>query len=138
MSKKLKKKETKFTIQTLIRVLIFAAIIYFLILFFSSQQNPPKKAISNNILGTKTEEKKQNIIQNKATEIFTSTYNLIPENSRKQIENINQNPFLNSISEKFTQIQVESQKGLDAQIKNIKKEIAKSVYNQVIKNIDSK
>lgn len=123
MGKKSKKKEAKFSLQTLIRIIIFAAIIYFLIVFFSSGQrkNIVKNKSDSKILGT-----------------FNSVYNSIPEEKRHQIENMDKLPFLVSFSQKINEFQKESQKSFDTQIKNLKKEVAKRVYNQVVKNIDGK
>lgn len=123
MGKKSKKKEVKFTLQTLIRIIIFAILIYFLIFFFSSNQrkNITEDKSDSKVLGT-----------------FNSIYNSIPEQSRYQIENIDKLPFVVSVSEKISEIQQQGQKSLDTQIKNLKKEIAKRVYNQVVKNIDGK
>lgn len=121
MGKKSKKKEVKFTLQTLIRIIIFAILIYFLVLFFSSNQgkNITEDKSNSKVLGT-----------------FNSIYKSIPEQSRYQIENIDKLPFVVSVSQKIGEIQQQSQKSLDTQIKNLKKEIAKKVYNQVVKNID--
>lgn len=123
MGKKSKKKEVKFTLQTLIRIIIFAILIYFLVLFFSSNQrkNITEDKSDSKVLGT-----------------FNSIYNSIPEQSRYQIENIDKLPFIVSVSQKIGEIQQQSQKSLDTQIKNFKKEVAKRVYNQVVKNIDGK
>lgn len=139
MGKKNKKRESSFTIQTLIRLIIFAALVYFLIVFFLSQQNS-KKVLGENFSDPtllKTEEKKPNEFGKRITEAANSVYNLVPENNRKQIENINQAPFILSITQKIGEIQEQGQKSFDIQIKNFKKEIVKRVYDQVVKNIDS-
>lgn len=145
MGKKNKKKEASFNIQTLIRIIIFAALVYFLIAFFLKQQESEKNLVSKKVLGEKssdptllkTEEKKPNEFGKRIIETANSVYNLVPESNRKQIENINQTPFILSISKKIGEIQEQGQKSFDIQIKNFKKEIAKRVYDQVVKNIDS-
>lgn len=134
MSTSFKKKHSKFTFQSLIRLVIFAIIIFFIISFVSDQKINSPKIIDNTL---SIDEKESNFILGKTTEIGNNIYQAIPANSRQQLENLNQTPAMIFIQEKINLIKQESQGFPQKQIKEIQKTIIKSVYENTLRNIDS-
>lgn len=127
VSTSLKKKHTKFTLQSLIRLAIFSLLLFFIISFISGQKlKSPKLNISqsSSILG-------------KTTEIGNNIYQSIPENSRKQLENLNQNPAVIFIEEKFNYLKSQTNDFPQKQIKDIQKMLLKNIYENSVKKIDS-
>lgn len=127
MSTGLKKKHTRFTFQSLIRLAIFSLLLFFIISFISDQKlNSPKINIgqSNSILG-------------KTTEIGNNIYQSIPQNSRQQLENLNQNPAIIFIQQKFNDLKNQTQGFPQKQIKDVQKIILKTMYESSVKKIDS-
>lgn len=122
MALKAKKKEFKFTFKVLIRIIIFAGLIYLIISYVSV--NKINKTIEINDLTTILGE------ESSASSYLNSIYNMIPERSRNQLENINQNPVLI-----FIQKQMEGFP--NKQIKEIQKAIIKNIYDNMMENIES-
>ena len=123
-----KKKNTKFTFQSIIRLVIFSIVIFFIISSISGQKTNSPKII---------DEKDSNFILGKTTEIGNDIYQAIPENSRKQLENLNQTPSMIFIQEKINYIKEQSQDFPQKQIKEIQKMVVKNIYENTVRNIDS-
>jgi hypothetical protein len=134
VSTSFKKKHSKFTFQSLIRLVIFAILIFFLISFVSGQKINSPKIIDDTL---SIDEKESNFILGKTTEISNNIYQAIPENSRQQLENINQTPAMIFVQEKINYIKEQSQGFPQKQIKEIQKMIAKSIYENAVRNIES-
>ena len=134
MSTGLKKKHTKFTFQSLIRLVIFSIVIFFVISYISGQKLNSSLNIDPTI---SIDEKQSNFILGKTTEIGNNIYNSIPEGSRQQLENLNQNPAVIFIQDKFNLIKDQTQGFPQKQIKEIQKMVVKSVYENTVRNIDS-
>lgn len=134
MSTSFKRKHNRFTFQSLIRLIVFSLIVFFIISYISGQKiNSPKNTDSTLSL----DENKTNIILGKTTEIGNNIYKSIPENSRKQLENLNQNPAMIFIQEKINLIKEQSQGFPQKQIKELQKIIVKNVYENTLKKIES-
>ena len=130
-----KKKHVRFTFQSLVRLIIFGVIIFFLISFISNQKtNSSKKTDSTLSLN----EKQIGFILGKTTEIGNTIYQSIPENSRKQLENLNQNPAIIFIQGKVNEIKEASKDFPQKQIKEIQKMVIQNIYENTLRNIDSK
>lgn len=119
-----KKKEFHFTFGVFLRLLIFSLIIYFSINYFISQKNNSFSSPIDNTLAI-DEETKNNFLP----QFLQNIYSKIPENSRYQIEHLNQNPTIVYLQ---NQLNGFPQK----QIKEIQKMIVKNVSDNIIKNID--
>lgn len=133
MSSKEKKKVVKFTLQSLIRLLIFLAVIYFLINILSIPKTVDEEIYDPTVLGVETTSA---LSQSQLSDYMDSLYQQIPEDSRKSLENFNQNPVFLSIQEKFEQLKTQTNGFPDKQIKEIKKAIVKSIYDDMIRSID--
>ena len=134
MSKSFKKKHSKFTFQSLIRLAIFSIVVFFIISFVSGQKLNSSKVIDNTL---SVDEKESSSILGKTTEIGNDIYQSIPPSSRQQLENFNETPFMIFIQEKIDLVKQQSQGFPQKQIKEIQKMVAKSIYENTIKNIDS-
>lgn len=134
MSTSFKRKHNRFTFQSLIRLIVFSLIVFFIISYISGQKiNSPKNTDPTLSL----DENKTNIILGKTTEIGNNIYKSIPENSRQQLENLNQNPAMIFIQEKINLIKEQSQGFPQKQIKELQKIIVKNVYENTLKKIES-
>lgn len=134
MSTGIKKKHTRFTFQSLIRLVIFSIILFFVISFISGQKINSPKVIDPTLF---TEESESDYILGKTTEIGNNIYQKIPPKSREQLENLNQNPTIILIQEKINLIKEQSQGFPQKQIKEIQKMVIKNLYENTIRNIDS-
>ena len=134
MSTGLKKKHVKFTFRSIIRLIIFSTIIFFVISYISGQKLNSSLDIDPTI---SIDEKQSNFILGKTTEIGNNLWNSIPESSRQQLENLNQNQFVIFIQEKINLIKEQTQGFPQKQIKEIQKMVVKSVYENTVRNIDS-
>ncbi len=133
MSLKSKKKAYKFTFKSLIRLVIFALIIYLAITFLASQKFHQEEANDPTVLGT---EIASDSAQIKVETNLNSLYQKIPANSRQKIETLNTNPTVVFVQDKFNQLKSQANGFPDKQIKEIKKAVVKSVYDDMIKSID--
>ena len=129
-----KKKHTEFTFQSLIRLAVFSVIVFFIISFISGQKTNSFQTIDSTL---SVDEQKSNFIFGKTTEISNNIYQSIPENSRKQLENLNQNPVATLIQEKINLIKEQSQGFPQTQIKEIQKMIINNIYQNTLRSIDS-
>jgi len=129
-----KKKHTEFTFQSLIRLTVFSIIVFFIISFISGQKTNSIQTIDSTLSVDKAE---SNFILGKTTEISNNIYQSIPEDSRKQLENLNQNPVTTLVQEKINLIKEQSQGFPQKQIKDIQKMIIQNIYENSIRNIDS-
>lgn len=123
MALKGKRKPFKFTFRVLIRIVIFGLLLYLIISYLS--KNP-------SVLGEETP--KNNII---ISDYLNSAYNLIPEKSRQQLENINQTPAYIFVQDKIEYIKKETEGFPNKQIKEIKKAVVKNVYDDMMNSIES-
>jgi len=132
----LKKKHSKFTFQSLIRLIVFIFIVFFIISYVSNQ----KLNSSVNISVDPTlylDEKQSNYILGKTTEIGNNIYQSIPKKSREQLENLNEIPALLYIQEKIDIVKEQSQGFPQKQIKEIQKMILTNFYENSMRNIES-
>ena len=129
-----KKKHTKFTFQSLIRLVVFCIIVFFIISFISGQKTNSFQNIDSAL---SINEPESNFILGKTTEISNNIYLSIPLESRKQLENLNQNPVTTLVQEKINLIKEQSQGFPQKQIKDIQKMIIQNIYENSIRNIDS-
>lgn len=129
-----KKKHTEFTFQSLIRLAVFIVVVFFIISFISGQKTNSFQTIDSTL---SVDEQKSNFIFGKTTEISNNIYQSIPENSRKQLENLNQNPAATLIQEKINLIKEQSQGFPQTQIKEIQKMIINNIYQNTLRSIDS-
>ncbi|MPM61366.1 hypothetical protein SDC9_108224 [bioreactor metagenome] len=119
-----KKKEFHFTFGVFLRLLIFFLIIYFSINYFVSQKDNSFSSTIDSTLAI-DEETKNNLFP----QFLGNIYSKLPEDSRYQIEHLNQNPtvvYLQNQLDGFPQ----------KQIKELQKMIVKNVSDNIIKNID--
>lgn len=129
-----KKKKTKFTFQSLIRLIIFSIIIFFLINLISTQKFNSSQKLDPTI---SIDEKTKSSILGKTTEISNKIYKSIPESSRNQLENLEENQAVLFIQNKINYIKEQSQGFPQNQIKEIQKMVIKNIYENTIKNIES-
>jgi len=129
-----KKKHTEFTVQSLIRLSVFGVIVFFIISFISGQKINSFQNIDSDF---SIKDQTSNIFLEKTTEISNGIYQSIPENSRKQLENFNQNPAATLIQEKINLIKEQSQGFPQKQIKEIQKMIINNIYQNTLRSIDS-
>lgn len=129
-----KKKHTKFTFQSLIRLIIFSVIVFFTISFIANQKLNSSKKIDPSVY---LDEDQSNFILGKTTEIGNDIYQSIPEESRNQLKNLNQNPVVIFIQEKINEIKEASQGFPQKQIKEIKKMVIQNIYENTLRSIDS-
>jgi len=129
-----KKKHTRFTFQSLIRLAIFSVIIFFLISLISNQKLKFSMKTDPTL---SLDEEQSNFILGKTTEISNNIYQSIPENSRKQLENLNQNQAVLFVQEKINSIKEASVDFPQKQIKEIQKMIIDNIYQNTLKSIDS-
>lgn len=134
MSKTLKKKHTKFTFKSFIRLVIFAIIVFLIISFISGQKLNSKKIIDNTL---SVDEEKSNLILGTTTEIGNNIYQSIPEKSREQLENFNTSPTMIFIQDKINFVKEQTKDFPQKQIKEIQKAVVKSIYENTIRNIES-
>lgn len=129
-----KKKHTKFTFQSLIRLIVFCVIVFFVITYISGQKSNSSPKINDTLSIGKEQ---SNFILGKTTEISNDIYQAIPENSRKQLENLNQSSAAVFIQEKINLIKEASNGFPQKQIKEIQKMVIQNIYENTIRNIDS-
>lgn len=134
MSKGSKKKHTKFTIQSLIRLVVFSFVVFFIISFISGQKINSSESIDSTL---SIDEKETGLILGKTTEISNEIYQKIPPKSRETLENLNQTPAVIFIQEKIDAIKEESKDFPQKQIKEIQKMVVKNIYENTIRSIDS-
>lgn len=113
-----KKKEFRFTFKVFLRLFIFSLIIYFSIKWFSSQKPPILGAVD---ITLSKEESKNNFL--------SDLYLKLPENSRYQLEHLNENKTIILIQDQLNGFP-------SKQIKEIQKAVIKNVSDSMIKNID--
>lgn len=122
---KLKKKspEFHFGFSQIIRLLIFFSLIYFGVNFFASSTSPQ-------ILGQTLINLDPTILPSEAT---ASPVNL--NNLTQKLPPSTQN-LVNDLPQKTQEASTKAQAWIQQQLKDLKKEIAKQVYQEVIKSID--
>lgn len=120
MSHKSKDNEFKFSGKLIFRWLIFIAVIYFGFIYFSSQ--------SPSVLGDTTQINLQPIVDNLVTKL--------PPQSQEYINNFESTPLSQFIKEKSAVITDNLNGFPDKQIKDIKKTVVKSIYDDLIKSIE--
>ena len=122
-----KKKPQTITFKSIFRLAVFLLIIFFLISWLSHQssseitQDDPTLFIGE---------------ANSSSTVLGDMYNKLPEDSRQQLENINQTEFGKFISNTSEYIKVQLNGFPQKQIKEIKKEIIRNISDDMIKSID--
>lgn len=129
-----KKKHAEFTAKSLIRLSIFSVIVFLIISFISGKKINSFQTINPDLA---IEQPKPDFILKKTSEISNDIYQSIPENSRKQLENFNQNQTTILIQEKINLIKDQSQGFPQKQIKEIQKMIVNNIYQNTLRSIDS-
>lgn len=134
MSKNLKKKHIRFTFQSFIRLVIFSVVVFLIISFISGQKLNSPQVIDDTL---SIDEQESNFILGTTTEIKNDIYQAIPPKSREQLENLNTNPAIIFIQDKFSFVKEQTKDFPQKQIKEIQKMVAKSIYENTIRNIES-
>jgi len=129
-----KKKHTKFTFRSFIRLVIFGVIIFFLISLISNQRLNSLTKLDPTL---SLDEEQSNFVLGKTTEIGNTIYQSIPENSRKQLENLNQSQAVIFVQKKINDIKEASDGFPQKQIKEIQKMIIDNIYQNTLRSIDS-
>lgn len=129
-----KHKKTHFTFQSFLRLIVFTVIVFFIISFVSDQ----KLNSNSNKLVLSDKEKESGSILGKTTEISNNLYQQIPPQSRQQLENLNQSQAFIFIQNKINFIKENTNGFPQQQIKDIQKMVVKNLYENTMKNIDSK
>ncbi len=123
-----KKKKQKITLKSIIRLSIFIVIIVFLINILSQQQ----KSINPNNDPTSY------IGENSGGQILGTIYSKLPQDSRYQLEHIDQT-LLGKIYQDSKNYIVTHLNGFpQKQIKEFKKQLIKNISDDLIENIDKK
>lgn len=135
MSKGFKKKEFKLTPKVIIRILLFSLIVYLIISYLSQTTTQNAKFPSSVILGETTKIKLSPPPQLKA--VYDNIYNLLPENSRHQLNNLNESPVTIFIQEKMEIVKQETIDFPQKQIKEIKKSIIHKMYLNLMNSIEN-
>lgn len=137
MSSKIKKKskDFKFTLQNLIRLIIFFGLLYFLISYFSAKENSDYLELNDpTVLGDEiTFPSAQPVLK----QSFDTIYEKLPEDSRYKIETLNENPAIILFQEKINFIKEQTDGFPEKQIKEIQKAVIKSIYKDLIDNIEN-
>ena len=134
MASKSKEKEYHFSFQTIIRLIIFSAIIYFLISLISTQKIRPNQKYDPTILG---EEISSSSAQLLLKNTIDTAYDKLPPKSRETIKNLDKSPLFITIQKNLDYLKKETENFPQKQIKEIKKAIINSIYEDMMKNIDS-
>lgn len=134
MSKSLKKKHTRFTFQSFIRLVIFAVVVFLIISFVSGKKLNSTQIIDKTL---SIDEQKTGFVLGKTTEITNNIYQSIPQKSREQLENFNTSSTMIFVQDKINFVKEQTKDFPQKQIKEIQKIVAKSVYENTIRNIES-
>ena len=110
--------------KTIIRLIIFLLIIYLSFSYFSQNLQKEEKLFDPTVLGEEIDA--SNTPQLKS--IFDNLYNSLPENSRQQIEHIDQSAVIIYIQEKYTELTDQLNGFPDRQMNQIKKDTIQKVY----------
>lgn len=124
MSKKVKPQ--KVTLKSIFRLFILIIFIYIIINFINQQ----KKQNSIKIDPTSY------IGENNISNFFLNIYQKLPQDSKYQIEHFSETNFVKFLTNKTNLIKNQLDGFPQKQIKQIKKDIIKSISDDMIKNID--
>jgi hypothetical protein len=134
VSTKLKHKDNEFklTPKVLLRLSLFALIFYFLVNYLSQnyQNITPPQFIDSAVLGDL--DTKNPTRQN----LFNDFYQKLPDSSRQYIEDLGKSPVIISLQENISNIKKSTDGFPQKQIKEIKKNLVKSISDEIIKSID--
>lgn len=123
-----------FSLAFLIRLILFILIVSTLIYYFSSHPKKESINVDPTVLGDATES------TSSANPVIHDTLNKIylqlPESSRKTIENFDQSTLYKNVDQKINELKKQSNGFPQKQIKEVKKMIVKSIYDDMIKSID--
>ncbi len=122
-----KKKPQTITFKSILRLAVFSLIVFFLISWLS--QKPSSKISQNDptlFIGE----------SNTSSNVLGDMYDKLPEDSRQQLENINQTEIGKFISNTSEYIKIQLDGFPQKQIKEIKKEIIRNISDDMIKSID--
>lgn len=122
---KSKQKKDKVTIgfPTIFRLAVFTLLVYFLIIYLSSSSNPNPTSIPN-VLGD-------------SIQLPQNLYQALPESSRQKLQNLEHNPDIVNFQNKIDQLQQQVKNFPQKQINDFKKQIIQSIYQDLMKGIDS-
>ncbi len=126
---KIKKEDYHFGFQTIFRLAIFSLVVYFLVVFLSSSSASPIPAILGDTINLPTSDLNQ---------IGHKLYQTLPQSSRQEIEKLPSNPVIINLQHKLDQLKVQSEGFPQKQITEIKKQLLKNIYQDLINNLDSK
>ena len=127
MTIKAKKKKYKFTFGTFIRLVIFSVIAFFCIKFLSSNVDIKRTSV----LGEKT-------IGSTMPVNLDPVYNLLPEDSKQQLNFFKSASTSAFIQEKIEMLKTEAAGFPDKQIKEIQKQVITNIYDNIINSIEKK
>ena len=134
MVTKSKKKEYHFSFQTVVRLFIFLALTYLIITTISAHKINSDKKYDPTILGEEISSSSAQIFFKKTLD---SAYKNLPPKSQETIKNFDKNPIVITIQNNIDYLKKESKNFPQKQIKEIKKTIINSIYQDMMKNIDS-
>lgn len=134
MASKSREKEYHFSFQTIIRLIIFLVIIYFLITLISTQKIHFDQKYDPTILG---EEISSSSAQLFVKNTIDAAYDKLPPQSQETIKNLDKSPLYITIQKNLDYLKKETENFPQKQIKEIKKAIINSIYQDMMKNIDS-
>jgi hypothetical protein len=129
-----KHKKVHFTFRSFLRLIVFAVVVFLIISFISNQ----KLNSNSNKLTSLNKEKDSGSVLGKTTEISNNLYQQIPPQSRQQLENLNKSQAFIFIQDKINFIKENTNGFPQQQIKDIQKMVVKNLYENTMKNIDSK
>ena len=127
MSIKSKKKDFKFTFGVFIRLIVFSTIVFFCI-----------KVLSNKIETKQTPVLGEKIINIPIPTNIDPVYNMLPEDSKKQINIFKSATTSAFIQEKIDFFKLEAAGFPDKQIKEIQKQVVTNIYDNIINSIEKK
>lgn len=126
------KEEFKLTPTHLIRISIFLLLVYLSINYLSSQTSAsPVFKAPTNILGKQTQN------QNNLKFYTNKLYQSLPPESQNILKNIDQNPAIISLQQKFIELKKQTQDFPQKQIEDIQKELLKRFYQNALENIEN-
>ena len=125
MSHDRKNQPFHFTLNHLIRLIIFVGLVYFLINYLSTQTSP---VIDDpTVLGDEVN----------SSVLVDGAYQLLPEKSRREIDNLPNNPVIISLQQKYQQLLAETNGFPQKQIDDFKSWLIRNLAQQLINSIDN-
>lgn len=122
-----KKKPQTITFKSILRLAVFSLIVFFLISWLSQKPSSKLSQTDPTLFIGETDD---------SSNVLGDMYNKLPEDSRQQLENINQTEIGKFVSNTSEYIKVQLDGFPQKQIKEIKKEIIRNISDDMIKSID--